>query len=38
VDEVIHPRDTRANLIQAMEMLQQKAIKAPRKKHSNIPL
>ncbi len=38
VDEVIHPRDTRAKLIQAMEMLQQKAIKAPRKKHSNIPL
>jgi propionyl-CoA carboxylase beta chain len=38
VDEVIHPRDTRSKLIQAMEMLQQKAVKAPRKKHSNIPL
>lgn len=38
VDEVIYPRDTRSKLIQAMEMLQQKAVKAPRKKHSNIPL
>lgn len=38
VDEVVHPRDTRVKLIQAMEMLQQKAVKTPRKKHSNIPL
>ena len=38
VDEVIHPRDTREKLIQAFEMLQNKSVKTPRKKHSNIPL
>jgi len=38
VDEVIHPRDTREKLLRAFEMLAQKAVKLPRKKHSNIPL
>jgi len=38
VDEVIHPRDTRAKLLDAFQMLENKAIKPPRKKHSNIPL
>ena len=38
VDEVIHPRDTREKLMQAFQMLENKAIKPPRKKHSNIPL
>ena len=38
VDEVIHPRDTRAKLMDAFEMLENKAVKTPRKKHSNIPL
>jgi propionyl-CoA carboxylase beta chain len=38
VDEVIHPRDTRAKLIDAFQMLENKAVKSPRKKHSNIPL
>ena len=38
VDEVVHPRDTREKLIQAYQMLENKAVKTPRKKHSNIPL
>ncbi|MDA0945850.1 MAG: hypothetical protein RLZZ314_1682 [Bacteroidota bacterium] len=38
VDEVIHPRETRIKLIRAFDMLSQKAVKLPRKKHSNIPL
>ena len=38
VDEVIHPRDPREKLLRAFEMLEQKAVKLPRKKHSNIPL
>ena len=38
VDEVIYPRETRAKLLDAFEMLQNKAVKIPRKKHSNIPL
>ena len=38
VDEVVHPRDTREKLIQAYQMLENKAVKMPRKKHSNIPL
>ena len=35
---VVHPRDTREKLIQAYQMLENKAVKLPRKKHSNIPL
>ncbi|MCB9235261.1 MAG: acyl-CoA carboxylase subunit beta [Bacteroidia bacterium] len=38
VDEVIMPEDTRAKLIRAFEMTQNKAEKLPRKKHGNIPL
>ena len=38
VDEVILPRNTREKLIQGMAMLKNKAVKTPRKKHSNIPL
>lgn len=38
VDEVIYPEETRAKLIQALEMLKTKRDKLPAKKHGNIPL
>ena len=38
IDEVIMPEQTRAKLIRAYEMLENKAAKLPRKKHGNIPL
>src|SRR5687767_11547284 len=38
IDEVIEPRDTRKKLIKAFAMLENKAVKRPRKKHGNIPL
>lgn len=38
VDEVIMPEETRAKLIRAFEMTENKAEKLPRKKHGNIPL
>ena len=38
VDAVIAPRDTRARLIEALEMLQGKRASMPKKKHGNIPL
>jgi propionyl-CoA carboxylase beta chain len=38
VDAVIHPRETRKRLIQALEMLENKRDKNPPKKHGNIPL
>jgi acetyl-CoA carboxylase carboxyltransferase component len=38
VDAVIHPRDTRKRVIQALEMLENKRDKNPPKKHGNIPL
>jgi propionyl-CoA carboxylase beta chain len=38
VDEVIVPADTRIKLIKAFKMLENKAVKNPRKKHGNIPL
>ena len=38
IDEVIQPRYTRAKLIAALEMLENKADTTPRKKHGNIPL
>ncbi|MFK7937174.1 MAG: acyl-CoA carboxylase subunit beta [Saprospiraceae bacterium] len=38
VDEVIHPKNTRRKLIKAFTMLENKAVKLPRKKHGNIPL
>lgn len=38
VDEVIEPRETRAKLIRALEMLRTKREHMPQKKHGNIPL
>jgi propionyl-CoA carboxylase beta chain len=38
VDEVIEPRDTRARLIQALELTRTKRDSNPPKKHGNIPL
>ncbi|WP_243392574.1 acyl-CoA carboxylase subunit beta [Solitalea longa] len=38
VDEVILPNETRHKLIKAFKMLENKAVKNPRKKHGNIPL
>ena len=38
IDEVIQPRQTRAKLIAALVMLENKADTTPRKKHGNIPL
>lgn len=38
VDEVIEPSQTRQKLIRAFKMLENKAVKLPRKKHGNIPL
>lgn len=38
VDDVIDPRDTRARLINALDMLQTKRDSNPPKKHGNIPL
>lgn len=38
VDEVIHPSETRAKLIKAFAMLENKVANNPRKKHGNIPL
>lgn len=38
IDEVIKPEDTRAKLIAAFKMLENKVDTMPRKKHSNIPL
>ncbi|MEO0471935.1 MAG: carboxyl transferase domain-containing protein, partial [Bacteroidota bacterium] len=38
IDEVILPEQTRAKLIRAFEMLENKVASLPRKKHGNIPL
>ena len=38
VDEVIMPRDTRARLCAALELLRTKRDSNPPKKHGNIPL
>ena len=38
IDEVILPENTREKLIKAFAMLENKAVKLPRKKHGNIPL
>ncbi len=38
IDEVILPSETRRKLILAFEMLKNKVVKLPRKKHGNIPL
>lgn len=38
IDDIIDPRDTRRRLIQSFEMLQNKGLVNPWKKHDNIPL
>ncbi|MGE5138603.1 MAG: carboxyl transferase domain-containing protein, partial [Rudaea sp.] len=38
IDDVIEPRTTRARLIAALEMLQNKRDTNPPKKHANMPL
>lgn len=38
IDEVIFPDETRSKLIKAFKMLENKAVKLPRKKHGNMPL
>lgn len=38
IDEVIFPEETREKLISGFEMLQNKAVKNPKRKHGNIPL
>jgi propionyl-CoA carboxylase beta chain len=38
IDDVIDPRDTRAKIIKALEMLKNKTDTTPPKKHGNIPL
>ncbi len=38
IDEVIEPSHTRLKLIKAFKMLENKAVKLPKKKHGNIPL
>ncbi|NOZ61492.1 MAG: acyl-CoA carboxylase subunit beta [Calditrichaeota bacterium] len=38
IDDVIEPKFTRPNLIQALQMLETKTDTNPRKKHGNIPL
>ena len=38
LDDVIDPRETRHKIIKALEMLQEKDVASPAKKHSNVPL
>jgi propionyl-CoA carboxylase beta chain len=38
IDDVIVPHETRPKLIRALEMLQNKRVERPRRKHGNIPL
>ena len=38
IDEVILPMDTRRKLIKAYELLENKVVNLPNKKHGNIPL
>jgi propionyl-CoA carboxylase beta chain len=38
LDEIIHPRETRAKLITALKQLETKRVRNPPKKHGNIPL
>jgi propionyl-CoA carboxylase beta chain len=38
IDDVIEPRETRARLISALRMLENKIDQTPKKKHGNIPL
>ena len=38
IDEVVDPKDTRKKLIRAFEMLENKVVNMPKKKHGDIPL
>ena len=38
IDEVIYPKNTRRKLIKAFQMLENKEINRPKRKHGNIPL
>jgi propionyl-CoA carboxylase beta chain len=38
IDEIIEPQETRPKVIRALEMLENKVDRNPRKKHGNIPL
>ncbi len=38
IDEVIHPHQTRERLLRGFEMLRNKVVVAPKRKHGNIPL
>ncbi len=38
IDEVIYPEETRTKLIAAFQMLENKAVQTPKRKHGNIPL
>ena len=38
IDEVIKPEETRIKLIKAFQMLENKVVNSPKKKHGNIPL
>ena len=38
IDDVIDPRDTRPKLIAGLEMMRNKVVTRPRRKHGNIPL
>jgi propionyl-CoA carboxylase beta chain len=38
IDEIIHPRDTRKKIVQALRRLKNKVDANPKKKHGNIPL
>jgi acetyl-CoA carboxylase carboxyltransferase component len=38
IDDVIDPRETRPKIIHALQMLKNKKITNPSKKHGNIPL
>lgn len=38
VDDVIRPSETRARLIRGLDMLRNKAVRNPKRKHGNIPL
>jgi len=38
IDEVIHPRSTRKRICRALNMLRNKTVENPWKKHGNLPL
>ena len=38
IDEVIYPKNTRRKLIKGFQMLENKQVERPKRKHGNIPL